>query len=138
MVVEPKILHSADIEPFYPPGGSICRRVVAPRTGCSKVFYAGWCVADPGKPIKRWHTHTYDKGPRYEVTYPKNFEETYLLVQGNGTLHWKVEGRIKQKKVKEGDAIFFPVGVVEHQLVNTGKKTLTVIFVCTPPVMAAR
>ena len=130
---EPVVLHSKDVKPVTAPGGAVLRRIITPKEGCSKVFYVGVVVADPGQPTHRWHTHTYDKVGDYEVKFPEGFEEAYYIFEGSGTLYWRVKGRVKQRKVKRGDGLFFPAGVVKHQLVNTGKKPLKAVYVGAPP-----
>ena len=73
-------------------------------------------------------------GPGYEVNFPENFEEAYIIVSGRGTLQWMTDGEVKEKEVKEGDAIFFPVGTVKHQIVNKGEKPLKHITIGAPPI----
>lgn len=65
-----------------------------------------------------------------EIIYPKNFEEVYHIISGNGVIQWKTEdGKTKEEKVSAGDTIFFPIGVAEHQLLKNGtEKMILAIF----------
>ena len=139
MVVEPRIIHAKDVELAHPPGGAVARRLIHPKTKCSEVFQAGLLDAEPGQIVHRWHVHKgTDRGPGFEVTYPENFEEAYIITHGKGTLQWRVDGQEKSRIVTEGDAIFFTRGMGKNQLVNTGKEKLTLVFIGSPPVTAKR
>lgn len=131
---EPIVVHPEDVEDVEWPGGGRGRRMISPYVLGSKKLLVGIIYVDPGKSAHRWHTHTYDKADDYEIIYPSDFEEAYLIVKGKGTVYWRVGKEVKERDVKEGDAIYFPIGVVEHQLVNTGKDMMTVVYAGTPPV----
>ncbi|MEM3698139.1 MAG: cupin domain-containing protein [Candidatus Bathyarchaeia archaeon] len=133
MSTEPVVVKYAAIKFFYPPGGGKAKRMLTPETCGSTHFYGGFAFSEPGKTLHRWHRHTYDRGESYEVEFPPDFEEAYFIVEGEGTLQWKIYDQIKECKVEKGDAIFFPKGCCEHQLLNTGKNTLTAVFVGAPP-----
>ena len=55
-------------------------------------------------------------------------EEIYLIFRGNGTMSVGKESR----KVKDGDAIWIPVGE-PHSLVNTGGEEIFVLVVAAYP-----
>jgi mannose-6-phosphate isomerase-like protein (cupin superfamily) len=134
--VEPKIIHSAEVPEYTPPGGARLRRLIHPNTGCSKVFQMAILVVDPGKSPHRWHRHMgSDSGPGgFSVEYAPGLEEAYIIIHGNGVLQWKVGGKVIEKNVNEGDAIFFPSECVEHQLLNTGSKPMLIALGASPPV----
>lgn len=131
---EPIIVHPSDVEDVEWPGGGKGRRMISPLVPGSKKLLLGIIYVEPGKSAHRWHTHTYDRADTFEIIYPEDFEEAYFIVKGKGTVYWKIGDEVKQVEVEEGDAIYFPVGVVEHQLVNTGSDIMIVIYAGTPPV----
>ena len=49
-------------------------------------------------------------------------------------IQWKTDaGKIEEEKVGAGDAIFLPVDVTEHQLLNTGNEKMFVVYAGSPP-----
>ena len=133
-----KIVRSMDIEPNPLPGaeGNVgwLKRIIYPPYVVSKGVWLGIAEVIPGHSPHQWHSH--QKGHKfegYEVVYPKDFEEIYYIYNGNGVVQWKTnDGKIKEEKVSSGDAIFFPVGVAEHQLFNSGTQKLSLVFCGSP------
>lgn len=139
---DPKILRPGDIAPDPLPGAGKnsgwLKRIIYPHTIGSKGITFGIAEVLPGYSPHRWHTHTIDKGEGFEFIYPKEFEEIYHIIKGRGVVQWKEkDGRIKEKKVKAGDTILFPIGVVQHQLLNNSKEKMLLVFCGSPPVKVA-
>ena len=133
----PKIIRVEEGVPLETPGGGYGRRMIS--SSVSKKMAMGILYVDRGKSPHRWHSHDYsDKAGKYEIYYPKGFEEGYIIVQGEGVLQWKTKGKTCGKKVKTGDAIYFPPGVVESQLLNDGDRPLIVAYACTPPMKSKK
>jgi len=135
---EPIIIRTANVEARRLPtetdmkGGWI-KRVIYPPEVTTKGIFFGVSEFNPGYSGHRWHTHTSDRGPGYEVDYPETFEEIYYLASGRGVVQWKDEnGAVKEVKVGPGDAIFFPMGIAQHQLLNDGDEKISLIFCGTP------
>ncbi|MFQ6080297.1 MAG: cupin domain-containing protein [Candidatus Bathyarchaeia archaeon] len=135
---EPVVVRPSDVEHVVWPGGGQGRRMITPDIPGSKNLLVGIIYVDPGKIAHRWHTHTRDKAETFEIIYPETFEEAYLIIKGRGTLCWRVRGEEKRMDVKEGDAIYFPIGVVENQVVNTGEERMVIVYVATPPVRVVK
>ena len=50
-------------------------------------------------------------------------------MSGSGVVQWITEdGKVKEEKVGAGDAIFFPSGVVKHQLLNNSNEKMFMVF----------
>ena len=134
MIAEIKIIMSNEIEAAPLPGAGgakagFIKRIVYPPHVISKGSFLGVAEFNPGFSGHRWHTHTHDKAEGYEVVYPENFEEIYYMVSGRGVIQWKTpDGKIKEEKVGPGDTMFMPVGVAEHQLLNTGTEKIVIVF----------
>ena len=137
-MVDVKIIRSGDAESTPLPGASgkdagWIKRVVYPPHARTKGLFMGVSEFNPGYSVHRWHRHIRDKAEGYEVVYPKDFEEIYYIVSGNGVAQWKTEdGQIKEEKVSAGDTIFLPVDVAEHQLLNNGTEKMVVVFCGNP------
>jgi mannose-6-phosphate isomerase-like protein (cupin superfamily) len=113
------------------PGGGYGKRMIGPNTGGK--LGMGVIYVHPGESPHRWHTHDRpDKSGEYEIHYPGGFEEGYIIVHGEGIVQWKEGNEIREEKVHAGDAVFFPAGVAENQVVNTGTKPMIVVFGYTP------
>ncbi len=136
-MVDLVIIRSAEVDSVAPPGAGKeagwMKRVVYPPHAKTRGAFLGVAEVNPGYSVHRWHRHTRDKAPGYEVIYPENFEEIYYVVRGSGLIQWKTEGgKIKEEKVGAGDTILLPVDVVEHQLLNSGPEKMLVIFCGNP------
>jgi len=130
---DPKIIRSEDIKSYPLPGADEnsgwIKRIIYPPHVVTKGTIFGIAEVIPGYSPHRWHTHTKDKGEGFELIYPKDFEEIYHIISGSGVMQWKTEdGKIKEEKVSAGDTIFFPVGVVEHQLLNNGNERMKIVY----------
>ena len=135
---KPVVVRSQDVETTAPVGSNLeagwMKRIIYPANVMTKRAFLGVSEVNPGFSVHRWHGHVSDKSEGYEVTYPKNFEEIYYIVSGNGVLQWKTnEGKVEEKEVSNGDAILLPVDVVEHQLLNNGSEKIFVVFCGCPP-----
>jgi mannose-6-phosphate isomerase-like protein (cupin superfamily) len=127
------IIRSGDVESTPPPAhgkeAGWIKRIVYPPHVKTKGLILGVSEVNPGFAVHRWHRHVSDKAEGYEVVYPKDFEEVYYIVEGSGLMQWKTEtGEIEEEKVSGGDAVFLPVDVVEHQLLNRGTEKMVVVF----------
>lgn len=107
--------------------------LASPSVCDSKFLYVGIEYVEPGESPHRWHSHDYDKGEKFEVLYPKDFEESYVIIQGHGTLYYDLDGKRAHREIGEGNAIFLPRGMPKHELVNTGNKTMSLVFAGAPP-----
>jgi len=132
------VIRAEDVKPTPPPGESgkeagWVKRIVYPPHAETKGAFMGIAEINPGYSVHRWHRHVTDKAEGYEVVYPKDFEEIYHIIRGNGVIQRKVgEGQIIEEKVSAGDTIFLPAGVVEHQLLNNGTEKMYLVFCGTP------
>ena len=127
----PKIIREDEVEQIEPPGGGYGRRMIS--APVSEKMALGILYVDRGKSPHRWHSHDdSDRSGEYEINYPEGFEEGYIIVQGEGVVQWKEENEIQEEKVSAGDAVYFPPGVVESQVLNNGNKPLIVVYGFTP------
>jgi oxalate decarboxylase/phosphoglucose isomerase-like protein (cupin superfamily) len=127
----PKIIREEEGILLEVPGGGLARRMVS--SDGSQKMGMGIVYVERGKSAHRWHTHDkIDRSGKYEIHYPKGFEEGYFIVFGEGVLQWKVKGKIHEEKVKTGDTVYFPPGVVEHQVLNNSDKPLIVVYALSP------
>ena len=129
----PRVIRSQEGTPLDIPGGGFGRRMIS--IPVSQKMGMGVLYVDRGKSPHRWHTHDdSDKSGAYEVHYPAGFEEGYLVVQGEGVLQWKAEGKVYEEKVGTWDVVYFPPGVAESQLLNTSDKPMIVVYAFAPPI----
>lgn len=116
-------------------GNGLLTRIITPDTVDSVNLYVGIGECAPGDSPHGWHKHTRDSMPEAEYIYPEGFEEFYYVIRGTGTIQWKTpDGKIHEEVAAEGDTIFMPANVAEHQVLNTGEDTLTVLYGMSPPV----
>ena len=133
----PKVIRSEEGLQLEIPGGGYGRRMIS--SSVSRKIGMGVIYAERGKSPHRWHTHDKsDKSGSFEVHYPKGFEEGYLVVQGEGVVQWKVGGKIYEEKVRTWDAVYFPPGVVESQILNNSDRPMTVVYVFAPPLRSKK
>lgn len=95
----------------------------------------GTAEVNPGYAAHRWHTHTIDKidAAGLEIVYSKNFEEFYYIVSGSGVCQWESkDGKIEEVTVTAGDVMFFPRGVMKHQLLNNGSEKIVMVWGGSP------
>ena len=107
--------------------------LTSPSVCGSRFLYVGIEYVKPGESPHRWHSHDYDKSEKFEVRYPQSFEEAYVIINGEGTLYYEAGSKKVSQRVEGGDSIFFPRGMPKHELVNTGPKTMTLVFAGAPP-----
>lgn len=137
-MVDVVVIRAGDVPATPPPGGGgkeagWMKRIVYPPHATTKGAFLGVSEVNPGYSVHRWHRHTSDKAPGYEVTYPKDFEEIYHIIRGSGVIQWKTEdGKTREEKVNAGDTILLPVDVALHQLLNTGTEKMYVVFCGSP------
>ena len=96
----------------------------------------GTAEINPGFAAHRWHKHIIDKVPEagFQINYHRDFEEFYYIINGEGTLQWEGEGgKVEETEVGPGDILFFPRGLGKHQLLNTGKEKMFMIWGGGPP-----
>ena len=133
----PKIIREAEGKQLELPGGGYGRRMIS--APVSEKMALGIIYVDRGKSPHRWHSHDdSDRSGEYEINYPEGFEEGYIIAQGEGVVQWKEEKKIHEVKVSAGDAVYFPPGVVESQVLNNGNKPLVVVYGCTPSPRATK
>lgn len=90
---------------------------------------------EPGGSPYPWHRHTRGSLPRAEYIYPRGFVEFYYILNGSAKIQRKTpDGKVHEEAVSEGDGIFSPEDVMEHQALNTGNGKLTVLGGLIPPV----
>lgn len=96
----------------------------------------GILKVEAGMSPHRWHAHDRpDEKDGFKVVYPEGFEEAYLIAEGRGVLQWKENGQVKEQRVETGDAVYFPMDVYEHQLLNDQETPMTVFYATAPPVV---
>jgi mannose-6-phosphate isomerase-like protein (cupin superfamily) len=133
-----KIIRPDAVEPTLLPAtrgkeAGWLKRIVFPPNVDTKGAFFGVAEVNPTYSVHRWHSHVRDKAEGYEVVYPENFEEVYYIISGTGVVQWKTDGgKVKEENVSAGDTMFFPIGVAEHQLVNTSDEKMFVAFFGTP------
>lgn len=130
----PKIIHSRNvaIRQIYP--GVKRKRLVTRATTGAKTLMFSIAHIDPKKTSHSWHTHkgSFFDGER-EREYPKNFEEFYFVLHGKATVFWRVGKEEKREQANEGDLIYFPPSVIEHQVVNTSNERMVLAIIMAPP-----
>jgi mannose-6-phosphate isomerase-like protein (cupin superfamily) len=78
-------------------------------------FMTGIGIARP-RSGETWHKHT------------ENVEETYYVLNGQGTISWKSDGgEVRSLEFSAGDALYLPYGI-ENEFVNTGDDELRLLF----------
>lgn len=133
-MTEPRVICKASSPVAVTPGGGVMTTIVHRDTVNSISCFAGIGEIDPGKSPHRWHNHIRDNSTELEIIYPEGFEEYYYILKGNGMVQWKLaDGTVREEAVGEGDTVFFPVGVTEHQLLNTGETKIILFFGGGPP-----
>jgi mannose-6-phosphate isomerase-like protein (cupin superfamily) len=130
----PRIIRSKDAPLHQVRAGLARRRLITRKMSGAKNLIFSMTYVEPNETPHAWHTHsgTFFDGEQ-QCKFPKNFEEYYFVLQGKCTVFWRIDSEEKQAQAAEGDLLFFPVGVVEHQVVNTGKETLIMLVMMSPP-----
>lgn len=135
---EPVVVHGADFVAHALHGTGAIRRAIYPDLTGSRRLFIGMAEFGPGEAPHVFHRHgtevTGDPGARRRLTYAPDFEEFYFVVEGHGEMQWRFDdGRQCAEAVVDGDAVYFPPGVVEHRIFNTGSSLMRVLYGGTPP-----
>lgn len=140
--------HSPETEPVIVPraqfaahalhGTGAIRRAIYPELVGSRKLFVGLAEFGPGTAPHVFHRHGTEvvgaPGARRELRYAEDFEEFYFVVAGSGEMQWRLaDGTEKATAVNAGDAVYFPPGVAEHRIFNTGTATMQVLYGGTPP-----
>lgn len=130
----PRIIrhHDQPVHPLH--GDGRIRRIVYPATVGSVKIFLGIAEVAPGEAPHVFHRHTREVVGGVELSYADDFEEFYYVVAGEGTMQWNTaDGARCETPVAAGDAVYFPPGVMEHRILNTGAAMLRVLYGGTPP-----
>jgi len=134
MSQKPRIISSREITLQKIKPGVARKRLITRKMGGARNLMFSMAYVEPNETPHAWHTHS---GPFFDGErqneYPKDFEEYYFVLKGKCTVFWRINGQEEQEQAAEGDLLFFPVGVVEHQVVNTGEETLVMAVIMAPP-----
>ena len=138
MPVEPVLVRRDAFAAHRLHGEGAIRRAIYPDLAGSKRLFLGLAEFAPGTAPHVWHRHgtevVGEPGQRRRLTYAPEFEEFYFVVEGTGELQWRfADGTVRAEPVQPGDAVYFPPGVVEHRVFNTGSGTMRVLYGGTPP-----
>jgi mannose-6-phosphate isomerase-like protein (cupin superfamily) len=138
MEIAPRVIRYADFPAHDLHGEGAIRRAVYPDTAGSRRLFIGIAEFDPGTAPHVFHKHGTEvvglPGQRRRLTYAVDFEEFYFVVSGRGEMQWRTEtGQEFSHPVTEGDAIYFPPGVAEHRIFNSGTERMRVLYGGTPP-----
>ncbi len=117
--------------------GTLWRAIYPELTGSRRLF-VGLAEFAPGTAPHVFHRHGTEvvggPGAQRRLIYAADFEEFYFVVDGEGELQWRfADGRERREPVATGDAVYFPPGVVDHRVFNTGTRTMKVLYGGTPP-----
>jgi mannose-6-phosphate isomerase-like protein (cupin superfamily) len=133
-MIAPRIVRyeEAMVHPLH--GNGRIKRLIYPTTCGSERLFIGIAEVPPGEAPHVFHRHGTEIVGDNQLEYSADFEEFYFVVEGNGSMQWKVDGdKIMESAVKAGDSIFMPRGVVEHRIFNSGSSTLRVVYGGSPP-----
>jgi len=131
---EPKIVRAADAEPHALHGAGKIFKLLYPSTVDAKKIFVGLAVVPPGEAPHVFHRHGVELIGSTRIEYAPDFEEFYYVVEGAGTMQWKLDAaRMVERPVEAGDSIFMPPGCVEHRIFNSGQRVLKVLYGGSPP-----
>lgn len=135
---EPVIVPASKFVAHALHGTGAIRRAIYPDLTGSRRLFVGLAEFGPGEAPHVFHRHGTEvvgtPGMRRRLTYAEDFEEFYFIVEGAGEMQWRFEdGRNCSRQVRSGDAVYFPPGVVEHRVFNTGTGVMRVLYGGTPP-----
>jgi mannose-6-phosphate isomerase-like protein (cupin superfamily) len=138
MTVKPKVIRSPDFSLHRLHGTGAIRRAIYPDTAGSQRLFVGIAEFEPGTAPHVLHRHDSEivgtPGERRRLTYAPDFEEFYYVVAGAGEMQWRdSDGRSWAEPVNAGDCVFFPPGVAEHRVFNTGTTPMRVLYGGAPP-----
>ncbi len=134
----PRVVHLADYPVHVLHGEGAIRRAIYPDLAGSQHLFIGLAEFEPGTAPHVFHRHGTEvvgaPGHRRRLTYDREFEEFYFVVEGKGEMQWRLaNGDLHAEPVSAGDSVYFPPGVVEHRIVNTGLGPMRVLYGGTPP-----
>lgn len=134
----PKVIRRSEYPVHALHGEGAIRRVIYPDLAGSRRLFIGLAEFGPGTAPHVFHRHgtevVGEPGGRRRLSYAPDFEEFYFVVEGRGEMQWRLDdGRQHAEAVAAGDAVYFPPGVVEHRIFNTGASTMRVLYGGTPP-----
>jgi len=136
MAVIPKVIRSKDVPATRIYTGALSKKLVRLRNVGAKNLQISMVITEPSKSPHSWHTHKgsfIDSGTRRK--FPLNCEEFYFVLKGKGKLCWRTNEQESTEDISEGDLIFFPSGVVEHQVINTSTQQLVSLIIMAPPIL---
>lgn len=138
METEPVVIASSQFVAHEVHGTGAIRRAIYPDLVGSRRLFVGLAEFGPGTAPHVFHRHgtevTGPAGHRRELSYAPDFEEFYVVVEGQGEMQWRLaDGTSRAVPVVAGDAVYFPPGVAEHRIFNTGRSTMKVLYGGTPP-----
>jgi len=131
---EPKIVKAAEAEPHALHGAGKIFKLLYPSTVDARKIFVGLAVVPPGEAPHVFHRHGVELICSTRIEYAPDFEEFYYIVEGVGTMQWKIgKTQLVEKPVEAGDSIFMPPGCVEHRIFNSGPRILKVLYGGSPP-----
>lgn len=135
---EPVVIRAREFPPHALHGAGTIRRAIYPDLTGSRRLFLGIAEFGPGESPHVFHRHGTEivgaPGRRRRLTYADDFEEFYFVVEGEGLMQWRLaDGRSAARPVAAGDAVYFPPGVAEHRILNTGSTRMRVLYGGTPP-----
>jgi oxalate decarboxylase/phosphoglucose isomerase-like protein (cupin superfamily) len=135
---QPVLVRGADFVAHALHGTGAIRRAIYPELTGSRRLFVGLAEFGPGTAPHVFHRHGTEvvgpPGARRRLTYAEDFEEFYFVVEGSGEMQWRFDdGRERREPLAAGDAVYFPPGVVEHRVFNTGPGPMRVLYGGTPP-----
>jgi mannose-6-phosphate isomerase-like protein (cupin superfamily) len=135
---EPAVTRFADFSSHELHGEGTIRRAIYPDLTGSRRLFIGLAEFGPGTAPHVFHRHTTEVvgalGHRRRLSYDADFEKFYFVIEGEGEMQWRlVDGTQKAVPVGAGDAVYFPPGVAEHRIFNSGETHMRVLYGGTPP-----
>ena len=131
----PIVIYRKNLKTERGSGNRLITRIIDPEKVSLSKLQAGIIECGPGDSPHRWHMHTRDSLPEYDLVYPKGFEEFYYIIKGDAKVQWKTsDGTVHEESAAAGDTVYMPVDIMEHQVLNSGKDVLAVLYAITPPV----
>ena len=131
---EPRIMRAEDGELHPLHGDGAIRRLIYPHTVGSQKLFIGIAEVGPGEAPHVFHRHGTERIGDIELSYADDFEEFYFVVEGAGSMQWKLEdGTLREAPVEAGDAIYMPIDAMEHRVFNSGTGPMRVLYGGTPP-----
>lgn len=130
----PRVIKLSDFASHALHGEGAIRRAIYPDTVGSLRLFIGLAEFGPGTAPHVWHRHGTEQIGNRELSYAEDFEEFYFVVEGAGEMQWRFDDGTQQAvAVEAGDAVYFPPGVAEHRIFNTGTTRMRVLYGGTPP-----